>query len=295
MKKINWANLRWHLIPNIGTIVIVALMLFTYTAWAAPILGISAKSVSDPISYQGTLTDLSDNPISANVDMTFRLYSVSSGGGAHWVEAHTGMNSVPVTNGLFQVLLGSINPIPLAVLENNTLYLGVQIGADPEMMPREILGSVPRAAKADYAISVPDRSISPAKLNLPTGKICLNDRKNISMPGSYQSVVVPELSLPFSLEQPSQVLVWSAGLARYDGPNDKEAYFILTMDSSLVVSAFTKIDGAWFNTNGQRLINLAAGDHVLGAKVASREAGTMILHEQSHFQICLYYIVLTGY
>jgi len=152
MTNNNW---KYTIIANVLTIVIVVLMLIGYHAIASPAKSSQISTTSSPsvIPYQGTLTDANGNPIDGNIDITFSFYDVSSGGTALWTEAHTGNNAVPVNNGLFNVNLGSLNPIPNSIWDVDTLYLGVQIGNDTEMQPREIVGSVPSA------MTVPNDSI----------------------------------------------------------------------------------------------------------------------------------------
>lgn len=141
-------HLMPHLLLNIMTLIAVASMLFAYNAWAAPM---AQDSLPGVITYQGTLTDDAGQPISGEVDMTFRFYDTPTGGTALWTEAHTGANAVPVQEGLFHVLLGSLTPIPSSVWNNDQLYLGVQVVDEPEMEPREILGAVPYARWAETA------------------------------------------------------------------------------------------------------------------------------------------------
>lgn len=102
-------------------------------------------AVPSTISYQGKLTDAAGVPINGAVNMTFRIYSVSSGGTAVWTEAQPG---VAITNGHFSVALGSVTPITRTVFELFPKYLGIQIASDPEMTPRVALQSVPYAYTA---------------------------------------------------------------------------------------------------------------------------------------------------
>jgi hypothetical protein len=169
MRSKNLSRLVCYLIPNIGTIVIVAFMLLTYTTWAAP----SAQdSLPGVISYQGTLTDDAGQPITGEVGITFRLYAAPTGGTALWTEAHTGANAVPTESGLFHVLLGSLTPIPSTVWANDQLYLGIRVGSDPEMEPREMLGAVPYAMEA---FSVRDRAVKSRHAQLTTGRVAASD------------------------------------------------------------------------------------------------------------------------
>lgn len=119
----------------------------------------SLEGVPGTISYQGTLTTALGEPVNGTVAMTFRLYSVPTGGSALWTETRTGGNAVPVSSGLFHVQLGSLTPISESILRTETLYLGVQIASDSEMTPREVVGAVP------MAMTVPDGAVTSSKLS----------------------------------------------------------------------------------------------------------------------------------
>lgn len=109
--------------------------------------------VSRYTQSQGVLNDSGGAPVSATVSMIFRIYDVATGGTALWNETQ----SVPVSNGLFNVQLGSVQTMPLSVFMQDTLYLGIQVGADPEMTPRQriVSGSYTyRAAHAEKAAIV---------------------------------------------------------------------------------------------------------------------------------------------
>lgn len=148
------------LVPNVGTVIVVALLLFASRVGADPNPP-ATPTVSTPvpaapeaavistsvISYQGRLTDNAGVPINGNLNLTFRLYDVSSGGSPLWTEIHP---SVLVRDGVFQVLLGSRQPLPTNLFyEKDALYLGLSIGTGGELGPRERLTSVPFAAVAE--------------------------------------------------------------------------------------------------------------------------------------------------
>ena len=62
----------------------------------------------------------------------------------------TQTSAVTVTNGLFEVALGSIaNPINATVFPGGPRWLGVQVDPDPEMTPRQPFDSVPYAITAE--------------------------------------------------------------------------------------------------------------------------------------------------
>jgi len=109
------------------------------------VYSISYSAVPQTINYQGYLTDSGGTPINGTVQMLFSIYDVSSGGTALWIENQT----VNVNNGIYSVVLGETTPINLAF--DTQYYLGVVVGGDPEMTPRQALTSVPYAFSADVA------------------------------------------------------------------------------------------------------------------------------------------------
>jgi hypothetical protein len=149
-----------QLIPNVGSVVL-ALVLFWVTSaqaapWNAPAQ--SPGNVPMTINYQGRLADPDGTPID-NTDpglgMTFSLYTQETGGSPVWSESHTG---VEVSGGLFSVRLGSVEPLTTDLLTGD-LWLGIKVGNDEEMSPREKLDAVPYAMQAGMAHTVPDGSI----------------------------------------------------------------------------------------------------------------------------------------
>ncbi len=92
------------------------------------------------INFQGRLTDAAGKFVAdGSYSVTFSIYSVPSSGSALWTEAQ----SVTVTKGLFNVILGSVTPIPNSIFDSYVdTYLGVQVGADAEMTPRQRISSL---------------------------------------------------------------------------------------------------------------------------------------------------------
>ena len=109
-----------------------------------------AATTGTVVNYQGRLTDASGNPLTGTYAMSFALYTAATGGTPFWQEQRAGASSVPVTNGLFSVYLGSITPIDPTKL-TQPAYLGITVGTDAEMTPRELLGTVPYAMQAETA------------------------------------------------------------------------------------------------------------------------------------------------
>jgi len=88
--------LHWlgrQMVPNIGTLLMVVVLLLTIPSLAAPLLAPSATSTST-ISYQGRLADAEGNPLTDTYPMVFRIYDVPTGGVPLWTEHWNGGNSV---------------------------------------------------------------------------------------------------------------------------------------------------------------------------------------------------------
>ncbi len=129
----------------------------------APLAAPAADTSFTTINYQGRLADSSGTPIdnpNPGLGMTFALYDVESGGSAVWTETHA---NVPVSEGLFSVRLGSISALDTSHLTGDR-WLGIQVGTDPEMTPREKLTAVPYAMQAGLALTVADGSITTDKI-----------------------------------------------------------------------------------------------------------------------------------
>lgn len=150
---------RW--IPNIITVLLAALLVVTQQAWASPLMARLASPTATSktsIAYQGYLTDSAGAAVNETLEMVFKLYSVESGGAPLWSEIQP---SVVVADGVFSVLLGSATPISADMIATNIdLWLGVAVGSDEEMAPRDKIASAPYAMMAD----VPDGSITQYKL-----------------------------------------------------------------------------------------------------------------------------------
>ncbi|MGB5052215.1 MAG: hypothetical protein WBO46_24915 [Caldilineaceae bacterium] len=162
-RQVRPAVARW--LPSRGNVLFTTLMIlmlvWAQTAGAFPALNSAANSTGT-IAYQGRLADSSGNPLTNTLNMSFRLYSTSTGGSPLWSELWTGSNGVQVSDGLFNVMLGSLTPIPQNVITGNTsLFLGITVGTDDEMSPRVQLGSVPFAVQA---LTVPAGSVTTEKL-----------------------------------------------------------------------------------------------------------------------------------
>lgn len=106
--------------------------------------------VPETINYQGMLTQPSGDPVpNGDYQVVFNIYDVVSGGSALWT---SGTHVVTVTDGLFTCQIGSMVSLAddLFATEDNR-WLGITVGADPEISPRIMLTSVPYAIHSRMA------------------------------------------------------------------------------------------------------------------------------------------------
>ncbi len=158
-RALNW--LGRQLVSSLIPVALVLILLTTFPGLAAQSSAPMGTSLST-IPYQGRLADASGNPITDRQNMEFRLYDTPVGGTPLWEEFWTGGNSVNVSDGLFSVMLGSINTGLVSVVQgNDQLYLGITVGTDTEMAPRVQLGSAPISM---IALTVPDGSVTGEKI-----------------------------------------------------------------------------------------------------------------------------------
>ncbi|MCA9598089.1 MAG: collagen-like protein [Myxococcales bacterium] len=120
------------------------------SAAAATLLAATAASSAVPanLTQQGRLLDSTGTPVPGSVSITFAVYSAASGGTALWTETQ----NVTLDDGFFSARLGEATAIPNTVFDGSTRYLGVKVGADAEMTPRQTIVSVPYALMANNAV-----------------------------------------------------------------------------------------------------------------------------------------------
>ena len=105
-------------------------------------------------NYQGRITDPGGNPVpNGNYLVKFIIYDAAVGGTNLW---DAGFQNVSIVNGVFSIALGTppMPALPDGIFEDSTRYLGITVGADPELTPRT------RLTSAAYAYSPWKKSAS---------------------------------------------------------------------------------------------------------------------------------------
>lgn len=105
-----------------------------------------SADIPQMINYQGVLTDPDGCPVKdSSYSIIFSVYDAPTGGNLMWADT---LATVTTTQGNFNVLLGSNNPIPDSLFVEDSLWLAVKVGNDPEMTPRQRIASVGYAFRA---------------------------------------------------------------------------------------------------------------------------------------------------
>lgn len=121
--------------------VLVVVALFAMTALAG---------VPQLMNYQGRLTNSGGEPLDTTVSIVFVIYDDSTGGNPLWQE----IQSVTTEAGAFSLLLGSVISVPDSISAAPDCYLGITVGADPEIVPRTRLVTSPYS----FRVSTVDRA-----------------------------------------------------------------------------------------------------------------------------------------
>jgi len=156
-------------------IAIALLCLLCSTVMAAP--------VTQNITYQGMLTNAAGTPLAGTYTVTFKLYEVSSGGVALATDTH----SVQASKGVFTTQITAAS----GFFDGRALWLGITVGADAEMTPRQELRPVPYALSLRPGSWITSNDVSSA-LTLQTtgGGRALNvSTSGMGSPGVYASTI----------------------------------------------------------------------------------------------------------
>ncbi|MCO6449627.1 MAG: hypothetical protein J5I90_02450 [Caldilineales bacterium] len=105
-------------------------------------------AITPTFNYQGTLRNADGSLVNGTKDITLKIYDQIAGGNVLHQETFSG---VTVRDGIFNVVLGDAVAIQPTVFASGPRYLGVTVGSDPEMIPRQRLHPVPWALLADKA------------------------------------------------------------------------------------------------------------------------------------------------
>lgn len=106
-------------------------------------IALSLSAAPNLINYQGRLSDPGGNPVAdGNYNVTFRLYDSPVAG---TLLGSFGPVVVTTSDGLFATTIG----LGESDFIDDFRYLGIQVGADPEIAPRTLFTSVPYSFRVE--------------------------------------------------------------------------------------------------------------------------------------------------
>jgi hypothetical protein len=133
-------------------LILLFILMICWSLFGVPSL---YAGVPQMINYQGTLTDKNGAAVpNGNYNLLFKIYDVASGGAALWTEKwDTTTSQITVVGGIFNAMLGFQNPIPASFFADHPVtYLGITVGTDSEMLPRQQITSVGYAFTAGNGV-----------------------------------------------------------------------------------------------------------------------------------------------
>ena len=179
------------IIPK-ATIAMVLLLVMCGIVAAAP----STRN----ITYQGILENSGGNPLTGSYSMTFRLYNITSGGAALATDTH----SISVDKGLFTTQL-TFDP---SYINGQALWLGMTVGKDPEMTPRQEIRPVPYALNLVPATRTRTISFPANALNYANGgPIISQSDKGLRWSSDYSQEAALILQRPDDWDGASNVVM----------------------------------------------------------------------------------------
>ena len=106
--------------------------------------GAAETQIPQRMNFQGLITDSGGTPVNGSLNLIFRIYDQSSGGTMRWTETQ---NGVTVNDGIFNVVLGTVNAIDLPFRREYWLTFEVQ-SEGVEFAPRHLLSNAAYAMAA---------------------------------------------------------------------------------------------------------------------------------------------------
>ena len=288
-------RLHWlvrQMIPNIGTLILVVVLLFTVPSLAAP-RGAATTTSTSTISYQGRLADSGGNPLTGMYNLEFRIYDVPSVGTPLWEAFWTGGNSVQVSDGLFNVMLGSIETDLAASIEGyDELYLGITVDTDAEMEPRVQLGSVPFAMSAQSLVGqvtteqIEDGAVTTGKLDI-VGDFAFVDALGTTASTTYESFATP-LKVTLNPDTACDAMIWYSMIGKGGGPAKRALTKVFVDGTELGEQGlgYTERDG--YGMIARQMVRaLDAGSHEIEVKRRTEGGRTAVYERGTLTVICV--------
>src|SRR3989344_2573617 len=195
------------------SLIILITFVSIYMFWGRKPLEPIAQAQSSNVrflSFSGILKDKLGNVISEKTDVIFTLYNSSQQGKALFETKCTGEKYAitPDANGKFSTVIGKdceTSGIPSSLfIDNPNLYLGIKIGSDEELTPREL---IPNVGYSSNAFKLQGLTIGAQALTIPY----INQDGNLLIASTHPGVRSIFTNEEFILSSAETILVEAAG------------------------------------------------------------------------------------
>ncbi len=202
------------------------------------------------MNYQGLLTDGRANLLNGDYTITFNMYESAQEGVSIWQEAH----NLAVAEGMFNVILGSSNPLNLSF--NKPYWLGITIGRSTELKPRIELSSSPYSLNAQ---TVSDSSITSKKIA---------DKQLVRSINSITDNLFIKAGKNVNIVQKGDSLIISASTGNINGPKKPNTgdvsqctttYYVYTLNNLKGHLSLKTTGGAEIYDDGSNTLTIKAG------------------------------------
>ena len=230
------------------------------------------------LSFQGRLTDSLGNPITTATNVQFKLYDVATGGTPLYTAGPC--STTPDQDGIFSTLIGQScgSEIPNSIFtENSNVYLGVTVGADSEMTPRQPIANVGYAINAETLQGFPPGT---GTSNIPF----INQDGNLLIAVASPGIHSTFTSADFTVSSAKTAIIQSAGSGdvvlqatgsgtlKFRTAGDNDSFNRMIIDNNGLVGIGTtptqklEVSGNIYANSGQiRLGSFASSPTAIGA------------------------------
>ena len=248
---------------------------------------VSSAQVPGFISYQGILKDADGIMISdGSYSLTFKIYDSESGGTELWTETQ----SVTITDGLFNVELGSTTELDLAF--DSQYWLGITINSGTELTPRTKLMSAPYSLNTRSipdsivtADKVKNNSITAAKISstgASAGEVITYNGNNVT----WGTAVASDIALPYSDTTSSSSTAFSISTSG----TGNAGYFEIDNSDNYNSAIYARTLGTGF-AGYFRIENTSNSNQVIYARTnGTGKAGLFNIENSQNSNPCLYAI-----